>query len=207
METTKAILSRRSIRRGFSSRTVDTALVETIVRCGRHAPSSKDDQPWKLSPVSDRQRLNELADRMTRDERLERYVPVDPSTGQALTEYTSSVVESAAVVRSVPLVVLVEHAGSFTGGRHVLAARRRTDVEALLGFAFELIGIGAAVQNMWLAAHAAGLAGVFLGDVVIAESWVREAFGLRGDLVGALALGYSETLPHASKRLAPGRSG
>ncbi len=70
----------------------------------------------------------------------------------------------------------------------------RSDPEALelalVGFGLEMMGIGGAVQNMWLTAVELGLVGVFMGDVMVAETEVRHLLGLDADLVGALALGY-----------------
>ncbi|ORX17356.1 hypothetical protein AWC27_17985 [Mycobacterium szulgai] len=52
-----------------------------------------------------------------------------------------------------------------------------------------MLGIGAAVENMWLAANALGLGAVFMADVLVAEDAIKRKLGIGGDLVGVLSLG------------------
>ena len=200
------IRERRSIRSGFRADPVDDEALRALLACGCAAPSSKDAQPWVIHAVRDRAVLAAVADAMDADPRAASYVPVDAVTGRPSIDTPSSVAESAAVLRNVPLGLFVEDDGSFSGGREHLSAAPGDRREALVGYAFEIFGIAAAVQNMWLAAHALGLAGVFMGDVLIAEPAVKEMLGLRGDLVGVLALGSSAAPPHAPRRVAPGRA-
>lgn len=201
-----AIHGRRSIRNGFRESSIPDHVVTEILRCGCMAPSSKDEQHWRLHAVRDQAVLAMVANAMVTNDRTTEYVPLDPATGAPRAGYASSVVESADIVRDVALGVFVENDGSFSGGRSAIA-RAREDIldEILVGYTFELVGIGAAIQNMWLAAHDLGLAGVFVGDVVIAEACVREQLGMAGDLLGVLALGFSEAEPHAAKEIKEGR--
>lgn len=197
-----AIDGRRSIRRGFERRAVADDVVANILRCGCAAPSSKDAQHWRLHAVRDRGVLDATADAMTSSEETEHYVPLDPASGRLREGYESSVAASAEILRHVPLGVFVETDGCFGGLRRTIAqAPRETLEDVLVGYAFELVGIGAAVQSMWLAAHALGLAGVFVGDVVIAERQVRAALGIEGDVIGVLALGYSDAPPWTERRV------
>lgn len=209
MEAIAAITGRRSIRRGFTDREVPPEVVSEVVRCGLHAPSSKDDQPWRLTALLDRRLLQGIGRRMAASERADRYVPVDPADGAAHPGLASSVVESARVLGEVPLAIAIENIGSFTGGRERISGAGLAPSslsEALIGYGFEYLGLGAALQSMWLAAQAHGLSGVFVGDVLIVEEEVRELVGLQGELVGLLALGYSASPPHADRYLKPGRS-
>lgn len=201
-----AIYGRRSIRKGFRQSSIPDDAVSEILRCGCMAPSSKDEQHWRLHAVRDQAMLAMVADAMVTNGRATEYVPLDPVTGAPSATYASSVVESATALRDATLGIFVENDGSFSGGRATVA-RARQDIldEVLVGYAFELIGIGAAIQNMWLSAHDLGLAGVFVGDVVIAEASVRERLGMTGDLLGVLALGFSDAEPHAAKEIKEGR--
>lgn len=202
----QAILGRRSIRRGFDGQPVPRAVLDEVLACGCAAPSSKDAQPWRLHPIADRVELRAIATVMRACDDAARYVPIDPSSGRPRETFVSSVHESAEVLGQVPLAIFIENDGSFSGDRERLArARRATLPEALVGYAFELIGLGAAIQNMWLAAHAHGLAGVFIGDVLIAEAEVRRRLEMDGDLVGVLALGRSASPPRAPRSLAKDR--
>ena len=187
------ILARRSVRTGFTDDPVPRSLIEQIVVCGLAAPSSKNAQPWRFHVVSDRERLQGIADSMTSSLDIEDYVPHDPETGAPRPDYDSTVRESAQVLASVPAAIFVENVGPFSGGRfNLMNADRDRRTAGSFGYSLELAGLGAAVQNMWLAAIALGLSAAFMGDIAIAEDHVREDLGLTVDLLGALAVGWAK---------------
>lgn len=202
----EVIHARQSVRRGFREGSIPDEMVMEILQCGCMAPSSKDAQHWRLHAVRDRSVLVRIADAMAAASASARYVPLDPGTGQPRDAFASSVLESAAVLRSVALGVFVEDDGSFSGGRDAVVCSPTNALgEVLVGYCFELIGLGATIQNMWLAAHALGLAGVYLGDVLIVEEHVRAELAMAGDLVGVLALGTTDAPRHAAKVVKAGR--
>lgn len=193
---------RRSIRSGFSNRPVPPHLTESIIACGLAAPSSKGAQPWRLHVVSrpalleSVARLVEIANAEFRGE----YVPIDPETGLAYEQWSTSVVASARILREVPLGVFIENRGEFSRGRQAVADA--PDVAAaLVGYTLEVIGLGAAIENMWMAAEESGLQGVFVGDILIAEQQIRRTLGMNGDLIGVLALGYGNGKPEGPRRV------
>jgi nitroreductase len=199
------ICGRRSIRDGFIDERVPAAIVEDIVRSGLSAPSSKNTQPWKIHVVVDRSTMRQLADAVQHARDARSYVPIDPNTGRRRLDWPSTVRESAEVLRQVALGLFVENLGSFSTGRRAVAhAQREHRESAVLGYSLEMIGLGASIENMWLAAHSHGLGGVFMGDVLIAQDAIRERLGMSGDLVGVLALGYTSSTP-LPKMLAAGR--
>lgn len=196
-DVTRAILGRRSIRSGFVEGPLPDAVVEEIVACGLAAPSSKNSQPWRLHVVTDRELLRRIAGAVVAQRGVATYVPHDPATGAPRPEYRSTVLDSSHVLAAVPLAVFVENLGPFSRGVEGLVAvggsRMRS---ALFGFGLEMVGVGAAIENMWLAATALGLSAALLGDVAIAEGEIARTLGLRGDLVGALAIGHSDDSPY-----------
>lgn len=197
----EAVLARHSTRHAYLAQPVDKGLVETVLRCGLAAPSSKNAQPWRLHVVSSASTLSALAEAMVGAPDLAAYVPHDPRTGKPHPRYVSTVVESADVLRRAPVAIFVENLGAFSHGRVSLAtAPRPALIGALVGYGFELVGIGAAIENMWIAATALGLGAAFMGDVAIAESAVRDRLRLEGDLVGVLVIGY---IDHSTPRVAP----
>lgn len=196
-EVTRAIRERRSIRSGFAPDPVPDAVVEEIVACGLAAPSSKNSQPWRLHVVTDRDLLRTVAAAVVAQRDVAAYVPHDPLTGQPRPEYRSTVLDSGHVLADVPLAVFVENLGPFSRGVDMLAATdERRLRSALFGFGLEMVGVGAAIENMWLAVEALGLSAALLGDVAIAEREIAGLLGLRGDLVGALAIGRSDDRPY-----------
>lgn len=193
----QAILMRRSVREGYTGRQIPLPTLEQIVRCGLAAPSSKNAQPWRLHVAHSPALLAEIADAVLSCEGAARYVPNDPVSGEPWPHLSSSVAASADVLRASAAGIFVENRGLFSRGRQTLAAVSKAHLEgSLVGYTFEIVGIGAAVENMWVAATALGIQGAFLGDVVIAEEAIRERLSLAGDLVGVLTLGYAETGAH-----------
>jgi nitroreductase len=108
------------------------------------------------------------------------------------------VADSADIVESVPLAIVVENLAPFTHGMASIgpddAAAR---AQAAFSLALEMVGIGAAIENMWLAAEALGLCGCFLADAAIAEETIRAATQATGPILGLLALGHSAEKPPA----------
>ncbi len=201
----ESMRARQSVRDGFQRVPVPIEQIETIVECGLRAPSSKNAQPWRMHVVTDEVMLNAIADAVISAEGKESYVPADPLTGESR-NYVSTVVESALVLKEAPLGIFIENLGVFSRSRRDVADSPREHREnVLLGFSFEILGIGAAIENMWIAAVELGLAGVFMGDIVIAEPFVKEALHFSGDLVGALALGPSQSRALTPKPALDGR--
>lgn len=190
---TEAILRRRSVRAGFSATPVAADVLEDIVRCGLAAPSSKNARPSRFHVVTDEGLLAELARAVEESQDIDTYVPFDPTTGQPWPDWASTVSESAAVLRSARVAIFVENSGAFSRGRHALVTAAPEALAAsITGYMLEIIGVGAAIQNMWIAAVAHGLSGVFMGDVLIAESLIKERLGIDCDLAGVLILGYAK---------------
>lgn len=202
-DVTRTILTRRSIRSGFAESPLPAGVVEEIVSCGLAAPSSKNSMPWRLHVVTDRELLATIADLVVKHRGGDTYVPHDPATGRPQVRYASTVDPSGQILASVPLAVFVENVGPFSHGlAAILAADEQARRSALFGYGLEMVGVGAAIENMWLAASALGLCAVLLSDVAIAEPEVATVLGLVGDLVGALAIGRSAHRPSPPMDLA-----
>jgi len=190
------IQTRRSIREGFIDKPVPDDVIAEIIQSGLTAPSSKNAQPWRIHVVHRGDLLDSIADDVQSAKDAGRYMPINPATGEAR-QWSSTVSESAQVIREVGVGIFVENVGAFSGGRrNVVGANEAYRNSAVTGYSFEMVGLGAMVQNMWLSAHAQGLGGVFMGDVGVAETEIQARLGFDGDLVGVLALGYTEQLPY-----------
>jgi len=61
METLKAILTRRSIRK-YSEKNIPEEYYEVILRAAMHAPSGRNRQPWHFILVTDRNKLKMLSE-------------------------------------------------------------------------------------------------------------------------------------------------
>lgn len=192
------ILSRRSVRSGYRPDPIPRNVLENIVSCGLAAPSSKNARPWRFHVVTGTRLLRAIADAVDSADGADRYTPYDPETGEPWPQWSSTVAESAEILRHVPAGIFIENLGLFSRGRATLAAAPSSyRVSSLVGYGFESIGIGAAIENMWIAAEAQGVQGVFMGDIVVAEDGIKRLLLMAGDLAGVLALGYSEEDPGA----------
>lgn len=60
MDTLDAIRTKRSIRR-FTDQAVTEGSIQKILDAGRHAQSSKNDQPWTFILIRDKERLKALS--------------------------------------------------------------------------------------------------------------------------------------------------
>lgn len=190
----RAILQRRSTRLGYLDEPVDPGMIETILTCGLAAPSSKNAQPWKFHVVTERAVLDAMANAMASHRGAIEYVPHDPRTGRPYPRYSTTVRASAAVLRAAGAAIFVENLGIFSGGRTTLAAAAPPALTgSLVGYGLELLGLGAAIENMWLAATALGLGAAFMGDVVIAEDLIAQRLDVDGDVIGVLCLARIDT--------------
>jgi nitroreductase len=59
MDTIKAIMTRRSIRR-FKDRPVDEKKIETLLRAAMQAPSARNSQPWHFIVITERRLLGAI---------------------------------------------------------------------------------------------------------------------------------------------------
>lgn len=194
------ILGRRSHRVGFESRTVPDDVLTEIVRAGLAAPSSKGAQPWRIHVVTDRSLIEDIADGVATAPEAPRYVPVDPRSGLPRDNWESTVIESAGVLSGAPAALFIENLGHFSGGRSCLAQRPPEALRgALVAYMLECVGLGAAVQNLWLAAEALGLKACFMGDIGVDDRRIERLLSMDGELVGALAVGYSDLKPEVKR--------
>ena len=74
------------------------------------------------------------------------------------------------MLREVAAAIFMENRSPSSNGRAgLIGATRPALGGSLAGFGLEIIGIGAAIENMRLAAEALGVRIAFMSDVVIAE--------------------------------------
>ena len=184
----KEIADRRSIRK-YSEREITDEDIRDIIESGILAPSAKNRQPWKFIVVRGKQKeemLNAFRRGIMREE-----------TGGALLEnsvkhlaaakYTIKIMEQAPAAI---FVADVQGKGLFTP----------LNVEDRIYEVVNVQSIGAAIQNMLLAATEKGLGSLWICDIFFAYQELSEWLGEEGDLLAAVALGYPEESPHARPR-------
>lgn len=184
------IMARRSYRRRFSDHRITREDLELITACGLAAPSSKNAQPWRFHVVTNRHLLTEIAGAVRSSTDAPNYHPVSHKTNTD--RWESTVVESANILENAPAAIFIENLSYFAGGRNTSTKLRSNDLRNwVIAYGFEMIGLGAAIENMWLAAESLGMSTVFLGDIGVEERFICERLSFSGDLVGAQVLGHA----------------
>ncbi|MBM3189526.1 MAG: nitroreductase [Chloroflexi bacterium] len=181
MNTLEAIASRRSIRR-FRSDPVPTEALKAILEAARQAPSGKNRQPWRFVVVQGEQRADMV--RLIR-EAIASLKARGDDTGSA--EWTANVMEQA------PATVFVFN----PKGLHPWLAH---STEQMFQDLVDVQSIGAAIQNMLLAALDLGLGSLWICDVLYAYEELQAWLGEEGELIAAVSFGYPDESPAARSR-------
>ncbi len=197
-EVISLIRNRRSIR-GFIDRPVPKELIDQIVECGLSAPSSKNSNPWFIVTASGKDKAKVVEwfkDTANSAVGMTERAPIDPLTGVAKEGVADTVSESIETIEQCDTLILLFNRGPFSRGAETIlkliddADKRSTSGKALYGYAGEIIGIGAAAENMLLAAKALGLGAVYMADSYPARQKIKDELRTTKELVGVIALGY-----------------
>ena len=175
-----AIAARRSIRK-FKTTPVAHDIIEEILRAGSLAPSSKNRQPWKFI-VTTGQAKKEVLAVMERGLEREAQQPLLPESAV----YIGGAHNTLNIMRQAPAVIFVVN----TRGLDLLTPQNAENR------VFEICNaqsIGAAVENMSLAAVEAGLGSLWICDTYFAQQELCTWLG--GELAAAFALGYADEEP------------
>jgi F420 biosynthesis protein FbiB-like protein len=182
METREAIAARRSIRR-FEDRPVPEEVVNSVLTAAIQAPSGKNRQPWRFVVVAGEEKRAAMIRCMRSGIEQAREHHIE--TGSAL--WTTR------IMRKAPVTIFVFN----PMGMHPWAAH--STYEMYLS-TVDVQSIGAAIQNMLLAAQDAGLGSLWICDVFSAYEQLTEWLGEPGQLIAAVALGYPAEHPEARPR-------
>jgi predicted transcriptional regulator YdeE/nitroreductase len=181
LSTLEAIAQRRSIRR-FKSDPIPDEALQAILKAGTQAPSGKNRQPWRFVVVSG-EKCAEMVGVMREGIAQTKARGEDPGSA----EWTADVMAQA------PVTVFIFNPH---GMRPWLAHSIQQMFQALV----DTQSIGAAIQNMALAAQALGLGSLWICDVFEAYDELCQWLGEPGQMVAALSLGYADESPPARSR-------
>ncbi len=203
METILAIQTRRSIR-SFKKKSVSDKKIRKILECALSAPSSKNSNPWYFLVVRGKKKdkiAKELINIVEVRKTTKETMPIDSMTGKAVKGLTDTTIISAKAILEASALILIFNRAPFTKGAGLLAEaiKKGKRVSLLYTYAMEIIGLGAAIQNMSLAAHDLGLGAVFVGDIYPAKGVIKKIFKIKYDLVGAIVFGWPTYRPPPRK--------
>jgi nitroreductase len=181
MDVFEAIAQRRSIRT-FKDTPIPKEVLLKILEAGTQAPSGKNAQPWRFIVVQGDKRADMV--RVMR-EGIANLKAQGIDTGSA--PWTAKIMEQA------PVTVFVLNA-------EVEGLNPEKSIPALTWELVNVQSIGAAIQNMLLAAQAQGVGSLWIGDIFLAYrelcAWLEETH----ELVAAVSFGYPDEQPEARPR-------
>lgn len=183
------IKTRRSVRK-FQGRRVNRQIINKLIASACWAPSAHNAQPWRFV-IFERKELksklaSEMAEAFRRDLEKDRYPP--KVIHLRIQRSIERIVEA-------PLLILV--CLNKEGG-HVFPDPRRARLEEYMTHQ----SMGAAIQNMLLAAHTMGLGACWISAPLFCPQTVRKALKLRKDWSPAalVLVGYPKEKPKAPSR-------
>jgi nitroreductase len=176
VNTLEAIAGRRSIRK-FQDKPLPGQFVEQILEAATLAPSGKNSQPWRFYVVREDKR-----DEMVRVMREGMVHAQEAGVPLGSAEGTARIMERA------PVTVFV-----YNDDAAVDASA--PDIYAMVGSLPAVQSIGAAIQNMLLAAQELGIGSLWICDVFYAYHELTAWLGETHQMIAAVSLGYPDESP------------
>jgi nitroreductase len=181
MNVQEAIAQRRSIR-AFKDAPLPDETLRRILHAATLAPSGKNRQPWRFYVVKEDKRAEMVG---VMREGMTRMKEQGVSLGSA--EWTAKIMEQAPVT----VFVLNEKA------EHV---QLPDDIGDFLMNLVDVQSIGAAIQNMLLAALELGVGSLWICDVFYAYEELCDWLDTDRQMIAAVSFGYPDEQPGARPR-------
>lgn len=178
----KAIEDRRSIRK-FDGREVPREMLEQIIAAGLCSPSAKNRQPWKFVVAVDKSKSDALL-AMERGLEREKREPLLPQSAGNIADAENTL----KIMRQSSAVIFVVNTLGADLSRTLTVEERVYEI-------CNAQSIGAAVQNMSLAAVELGLGSLWVCNTFFAQRELNEWLNTGGELFAALAVGYPAETP------------
>lgn len=190
---TELLRTRRTIR-AFTAEPVPRATVEALIDAAVQAPSASNKQPWRFIATEDRARLDRLAAAVDRTAAVcAAHIPATlrpawEAYGDYFTRFRAAPVVVCCLWK--PLTVLSHLVDGACPAAERAAVAEMEDASGV-------VSASLAIENLLLAAHAAGLGASALTGPLIAPAAVREAFGIPDEWRPAalVALGRAAEVP------------
>ncbi len=181
MNTLDAIAARRSIRK-FKSDPLPDETLQAILTAAIQAPSGKNKQPWRFVVV----RGDKVAEMVC-------IMREGIAKAKAKGDNPGSSMWSANVMEQAPATV-------FIFNPHGMAPWLAHSIDQNFNDVVDIQSIGAAIQNMLLAAQDLGVGSLWICDVFYAYEELSAWLGEPGQMIAAVSLGYADESPAARSR-------
>lgn len=174
---------RKSIRK-YKPDPISEEDLRTILEAGRVAPSAKNRQPWEFIVFTGVPKEEVLAEMEKGIEKQKKslFMPKKFKQGMASADNTLRIMREAPVII---LVLNIRHGNPYLP---VFAGKRVSEI-------LDTLSIGAAIENMLLAATRLGIGSLWIGNTVYAHKEITDYLGTKHQLAGAIALGYANETP------------
>ena len=182
------IEKRRSIRR-YKSDAVAWQTITEIVDAARLAPSAKNRQPWKFIVFTGKQKDRLLDTMNTGIENTEKALAQTGGDASGLPDAKNTL----RIMRQAPVTIIVMNPGGSSPYEPADTDTRTTEI-------CDTLSIGAAVQNLLLAAQEKGLGTLWIANTLYAYDELCEFIGEKGQLACAISLGYPDEDPNPRPR-------
>ncbi len=185
----KVINNRSSVRR-FGTKIVDRNLLEKVIETGTRAPNAHNRQSWRFVILTEKSVMTRLADQMSLD-----YEKALLESGISPAAVLGQVNKRKERLTGAPVVVVL---CVDTADLDVYQNENRNEGEYLMAVQSAALAGG----YILLAAHALGLAGVWMCAPLFAQQKVREVLDLPDTWIaqGLLLLGYQAEMPEIRQR-------
>lgn len=182
------IESRRSIRK-YTDQKVGHDQIEEMVKAASLAPSAKNRQPWKYL-VYEGEAKKELLSAMERGlEKENKDHCLLPGSAFAL----PSAFQTLSIMQEAPVIIIVMDPDGKSPYEPVNSDERLAEI-------CDSLSIGASIQNMLLKATELGLGTLWIANTCFAYNDMVEVIPSKGQLIGAVAVGYAAEKPHPKPR-------
>jgi len=181
MNTIKAIAARRSIR-SFQEEELSEEAVMQILTAASQAPSGKNRQPWRFVVIRGEKRAGMVA---AFREAIAAFKSRGEDTGSA--GWTADVMERASLT-------------VFVFNVHGLDPWLERSTDQIFQELVDVQSIGAAIENMLLAATDLGIGSLWIADVLYAVTELKVWLKEEGQLVAAVSFGVPGEAPDARPR-------
>ena len=190
MDFEAVLRSRRSIRR-YTGEPVPAEVVESLLRAAMWAPSAHGRQPWRWVVVTQPEAKDRLARAMGARLRADRL-----AEGDAPEAIEAVLARSYGRLTAAPVLVV---ACSTLAGLEIAPGSRQWRAEQ----AMAMQSVAAAIENLLLAAQAAGLGACWICAPLFCPEAVREALALPEDweAQALVTLGFAAETKAPSPRL------
>lgn len=176
MNTLEAIAARRSIRK-FKDIDVPEEALNTILTAAIQAPSGKNQQPWRFIVVKSDKRAEMMQVMRTGIANMRAQ-----GENMGSSEWTAKVMDQAPVT-----IFVFDPDGLYPWMPH--------SVDQNFSDVVNIQSIGAAIQNMLLAAQDLGLGSLWICDVFYAYQELCAWLGEKGAMIAAISFGYADESP------------